>query len=438
MSNEKVYLGRFVKVSRRRDGTDHVVMEVPKPNRPDGWPATIVLPERRLRVGRLSNPLFMQRVLQDAARLNDRLDARRARDARLARPGFRGMAELGEIYFRTIRFKELSLGRQKRGHRAVQKLVDWALERGNPPFASFVKADVEDFLAMYDGFPSAQTEFRWMWNTLALEAQENKWRDDNPCVKVKWPQLDPKRVNVWGQDTVDLYAAAADQIGQPGLGALIRFNYLAGQRLGDALRAKHGEHFNGERFTIRQSKRKRPVTFVVPKQLGSMLERARYEGSPYMFNDFKTGTRFTEYGLTTLLDEIRAMVCRHDDKMYYLRALRHSAVCRFVAANVPLLKITAVTGHKPENAQRIIDRYAVDIKRFADSAVMDMHRAEGGSDDDFSDTLPIANHDWLAKEASQDRYVSYFSDEHYAKRQKAAERRYERTRSSPRLEATAA
>lgn len=67
--------------------------------------------------------------------------------------------------------------------------------------------------------------------------------------------------------------------------------------------------------------------------------------------------------------------------------------------------------------------YAVDIQRFADAAVKDVHRAEGGSDDDFSDTLPIANRDWLAQEASRDRYVGYFSEEHYTKRQAAARRR---------------
>lgn len=422
MSVETEPLGRFVKVYPRRDGTDHVVFEVPKRLRPTGWPATLQLPERGIRAGTLTNRKFAERIMQDAVRLNRRLDDRRHADARMARAGHRGMAELGAIYFKTIRFKELSPGRQARARRAVKKMVDWAINRGNPPFAEFVKADVEDFLSMYDGFPSAQTEFRFMWNHLAIEAVEN-WKTGNPCLKVKWPRLTPKRVNLWTMETVDLYANAADNIGQHGLAALIRFNILAGQRLGDALRAEHGEHFNGERFTIRQSKTKAVVTFLVPKQVNEMVQAARYEGSPYLFTDFRTGTRFTPYGIMTAFTELRAAVAEHNDEMLYLKTLRHSAVCRFVAADVPLLKIRAVTGHKPEHVERIIERYAVDIQRFADAAIKDVHRAEGGSDNDFSDTLPIANRDWLAEEASRDRYVGFFSDEHYAKRQAAARRR---------------
>lgn len=422
MSVEELRLGRFVKVYRRKDGTDHVVFEVPKRQRPTGWPATLQLPEKGRRTGSLADAKFRDRIINDAARLNRRFDDRRAADARMARPGHRGMAELGEIYFKTIRFKELSKGRQDRARRAVKKMVDWSINRGNPPFSDFVKADVEDFLSMYDGYPQAQTEFRFIWNHLALEAVEN-WKTGNPCQKVKWPTLKPKRVNLWTMETVDLYANAANSIGQHGLAALIRFNFLAGQRLGDALRAQHGEHFNGERFTMRQSKTEAVVTFLVPKQLNAMVQAARYEGSPYLFTDFRTGKKFTQYGILTAFTELRAIVAQHNDEMLYLRTLRHSAVCRFVAADVRLLKIRAVTGHKPEHVEKIIDRYAVDMDRFADAAVKDVHRAEGGSDDDFSDTLPIANRDWLAQEASRDRYVGYFSEEHYTKRQAAARRR---------------
>lgn len=407
--DETPYLGRFVRTYSRKDGSDHVVMEVPTRLRPPGWPKTIKLPQIGRRHGSLRDPSFLGRVRKDADRLNRRIDDLRAEAVCEPQQGRRTVAEAGELLFKTLKFRRVSTRQQNRMRRAVKKFTAWSIERGSPLFADLTKGDIEDFLYIYDGKPAAQTEFLFMWKRLVREAIGSKWRTDDPCADIPWPDRDPKQVHIWTADDVEAYAEAADGIGQHGLSALIRFNFLAGQRLGDVRTARFDRNFNGERFTIKQSKTGKAVTFVVPRQITALIESARYPDSPYMFVDFETGKPFTDNSIGLKFEELREHVAVEGGKKLYLKALRHSAVCRMVAANVPLLKITSVTGHAPENAEKIITRYALDIQRFADSAIMQTHRAEGGSDEDFSDTLPITNQDWLARVEKSDRHVSYYS-----------------------------
>lgn len=406
MVSDSYSFGRFTRIRPCGYKRVAVYMSVPARLRPQGWPPTLRLPEQsKIQHGTLNDPAFIARVQRDADRLNARLDARRALEARAPVPERRTAAEIVEIFYRTMRFRRLSDLRKTRTRSLLRKIVDWSVSRGNPPFADLLKADVEDFLSIYDDRPAAQTEARWLWNLLMLEAIDNRWRTDNACERIPWPDRTPRAVNVWTHETVDRYSAAANRMNQPGLAALLQFAFFAGQRMGDLRRAKHGVHFNGERFTLKQSKRGATVSFLVPKQVVDLLERVRVPGSPYLFTDSDSGSMFTESRLAARFVEVRVAVAVPGEAKLQLRALRHSAVCRLVQANVPVLKIAGVTGHAPQSVQKIIERYAVDYQRFADDAMRMMNRAEGGSDDDFSDTLPILNQDWLAKEGARERYT---------------------------------
>ena len=398
--------GRFTRIRPHGDTQVAVYMSIPARLRPSGWPPTIRLPEQcKIQHGSLNDPVFVARVQHHAARINARLDARRAADARAPVPNQRTVAELSEVFCNTLRFRRLSDARKTRTRSLLRKIADWSVSRGSPPFADLVKADVEDFLSMYDDRPAAQGEARWVWNLLMQEAIDNRWRTDNPCERIPGPDRKPRPVNVWTHETVDRYAAAADRMNQPGLGALIQFGFFAGQRMGDLRRAQHGEHFNGERFTIKQSKRGATVSFLVPRQIVALIERVRVPGSPYLFTDLDTGGMFTEARLKHRFVEVRIAAAVPGEEKLHLRALRHSAVCRLVQANVPVLKIAGVTGHAPHSVQKLIERYAVDYQRFADDAMRMMNRAEGGSDQDFSDTLPVLNKDWHAKEGLRDTFI---------------------------------
>lgn len=391
--NHERDLGRFVRSRTREDGTDHVFMSVPAELRPTGWPPTISLPSEAKRAGRLNDPIFLAKVQREAAILNTRLDQRR-HDEEVYRSDRRNARALAEIYFRTQRYRALSDARKYRNRRDALLFAKWAEDRADPDFATLMKPDFEDFLAIYDDRPSQRLELRSTLSILCGEAIEARWRTDNPIAKLKWTAPPPAReVVLWTDEVAQAFAAMAAQMQQPGLGALILFGLRSGQRLGDLRKAKHGVNYRPGMFQVKQSKTGALVKFPVPGHLHRLIESVRVEGSDYIFNDGDTGTSFDPQRLGARFREVRHALANEGDPLMQLATLRHSAVCRMERADISLLQIAAVTGHNLARVHTIITRYAVDREGFAASAMMKLHQADGGHADDFIQHDPFKGSD---------------------------------------------
>jgi integrase len=251
---------------------------------------------------------------------------------------------------------------------------------------------------MLEDKPSEQLDARSAWNILCTEAIGLGWRLDNPAGLIPWTAPKPKATRLWKPEHVRAYAAMATQMRQPGLAALITTQFECGQRLGDLRKAKHGQHFNGERLTMHQSKTGEMVNVPLPSWLCRMIEEARVPGSDYLFNDFDVGGPFNDSRLFLRFEEVRVAVTRSGSPYLVLQTLRHSAVCDMISAEVGLAQIASVTGHTFATVHHIMKRYALDRDRFADEAMMKRNRARGGSDADFTRRAPIQNQDGLARE----------------------------------------
>ncbi|WP_341020786.1 hypothetical protein [Brevundimonas diminuta] len=393
----KTNLGRFIRSNRRQDGTDHVFMSVPERFRPEGWPKTITLPTNAKVRGTLRDSRFLSKVRREAKVLNARLDQRR-REEEIYRSDRRNVRALANIYFKTQRFREVSKARQSSNKRAAMLFIDWAERRGDPDFDTLRKPDFEDFFALYDDRLSLKLDLRSTLNILCTEAMEAGWRTDNPIARIPWTAPEPAReVVLWTDETAQIFAQMARQMGQPGLAALIVFGLQTGQRLGDLRTARHGVNYRTGMFQLKQSKTRALVKFPVSKALCGMIEAVRMEGSPYLFNDADTGMGFTECCLKARFNEVRHAVTSDGDPLMLLYTLRHSAVCRMERAGVSLLEIASVTGHRLAHVHSIIARYAVDREGFAASAMMKLNQADGGNADDFIDDDPFAGVDAKAE-----------------------------------------
>jgi hypothetical protein len=75
-----------------------------------------------------------------------------------------------------------------------------------------------------------------------------------------------------------------------------------------------------------------------------------------------------------------------------------------VDADVPLRKISAVTGHQLERVHQIVERYAIDTEGFADDAMLKMHIADGGRVEDFAPTDFGADRDWDGEDSARATY----------------------------------
>ncbi len=398
-------LGRFIRVRERKDGTHDVFMSVPSHLRPSAWPATIRLPEMATRPGSLTNPKFRDRVIADAIRLNASLDAQRDRAATLARSAGRTVVELAEIYYASTRYLNLSKGRKYRNKRDVEKVVQWAQARGNPPFSSFLKPQIEEFLSAYNHQQPTKLEMRSIWNVLCKEAVGAGWRADNPCDGLSWRAPDPKKLRIWNKEDVERFNAMAISMGQPALGALIAIQFFSGQRLGDLLTCKYVKNYTGARLRFRQSKTRKLIDLAVPADLRRMLEAVKVPGSDYLLTDADTGGPFNVARLQARFREVRHAIQKPNEHLFQLRALRHSAVCRYIRGHLTLPQIAAITGHSPISVHRIIVRYAIDPRRTADEALKQLNREDGGVDDDFIDD-DLDTQDWVGDDERIELYQS--------------------------------
>lgn len=72
------FLGRYVVLKWREDGSALVYFAVPPRLRPPGFPAMVALPTTGERRGNLADPREVTRIQADAERLHDELRSARA------------------------------------------------------------------------------------------------------------------------------------------------------------------------------------------------------------------------------------------------------------------------------------------------------------------------------------------------------------------------
>lgn len=391
------HLGRYVQVRERNDGTHYVFMSVPASQRPDGWRKNIRLPQIGGRRHSLENQTYRKRIIHEAALLNKSLDQRRRAPVVHDRSK-RTIIELVAIYNNSAEYKRLSAHRKQHARLDADKIIQWCESRDQLLFETIAAHDIEDFLDLYDDRPTQRVAMRTMWNVLCRHAVRAKWRLDNPCASIAWQKPRWRPVQIWSKEDIFKYTLMALRMREPGLAAIIQLGSVLGQRLGDLRTAKHGLNYGSDGvLRLKQSKTGAKVAPPLNERLRNIVEAVRVEGSPYLFNDGRTGTKFTASDLTHRFAEVRIAAMAVGTPHLLLRALRHTAVCSMVVAECTVPEIASVTGHELESVHRILKRYFVDYEGVARKAMERLNKREGGSIADF---LPVAEQvpfDWDAK-----------------------------------------
>lgn len=412
MKDDDWDIGRFMRVRERADGTHRVFMEVPERFRPEGWPATISVPQiSRRGEGRnpsLHNAGFLARVRREAIILNERLDERREREALLARANGKSVADLALIYENSTRHKGLSEARRYRNMLWVKRIGQWCEARGLLDFATIMRPDVEDFLAQYDDRPFARLDARSVWNILCKEAIGAGWRTDQPVADLDWKAPEPAQPNIWTLDDAAYYREVAERCGERVIGVFIEVQMRAGQRLGDLLACRHGQHYRNGWFVIRQSKlrgaKQRVVKFPIPRHLRDMIESIRQFGNDAVFPDVEGGGSFIATDFWKRYNELRHAASEEGDKLLKLLHLRHSAVCQMAKAGLSDFEIAGITGHNYATVRRILERYAIDRAGFAAQGARKLHLAAGGAAEDFTELSELDDSDWFIDGEARPKY----------------------------------
>jgi site-specific recombinase XerD len=355
MPSVKLDLGRYVTVRKRADGSHRVLFEVPPRLRPSGWSATIPLPVEGTRTGDLTNADELARIKRDAARLYNQLQ--RVRAGQPAEPQGRSLKMLVRTWQVSSAWKALAPTSRKHYEAYIRNVLAWAEAAGEPDPTTMDRAAVEGFLALFDDRPATKKHTHKAMRLIMEHAIGLKWRDDNPCDKIR-VKLETTRADIWEQADVDAYVAAAKEIGRESIALMVLMEWEIGQRVTDARSFRPGAEYEPEAgvFRFRQSKTDSYVTVPVSLAVRAALA-PEAKGNLFLFRDESTDKPYTAERLVVVFDKVRQVVTARGGRALKLRWLRHSCVVQLARSGCTHLEIAAITGHAPNSVGRILSTY---------------------------------------------------------------------------------
>ena len=350
-------LGVYVVVRPRGDGTSRVHFEVPARHRPAQWPPTIPLPLAGKRTGDLTNAREVAAIKADALVLHrDLRDARYAGSQNVSGER-RSFVELVRLWQNSTAYKDLSESMVRNYKYRTRRVLMWSEACGHPEISELTPAALEEFLAFFDDRPDLKHMLNSQLKVLLKVAVENRWIDHNPASAIKTHPPKLRRVTLWEQADVDFYSEACRDAGEPGLAALIQYQWITGQRLTDTRSLEHGREFVDDVMRFWQSKTGAYVNFPLIEDVGLLLESLKGTENEFIFRDTDSGEPFSENSLSMTFCAIRERVRRPEAPKLKLRTLRHSCVVQLARAGCEVPEIAAITGHAFVSVDRILKTY---------------------------------------------------------------------------------
>lgn len=352
MPTVKLSLGQHV-VVRGPKGRERVYYAVQR-DRPQGWPATIRLPQDPdLRAAGYGSPGFLSAVIRDAAALAERL--RRARASETADIGPSGsLPVLIDQWQRSAHFRTTIKPRTRESYASYCRYVEaWSASLGHPHVSRITPAMVRAWLESGVQAPTTLRNSVRVLSIILSRAVEAGLIDRNPVgqlAKVKAAARGERvAVHLWTAEDVTTYVDAALAMGWTGGARLIQGLWDSMGRLYDAPRWRP-EHFDPVSkilaYTTSKSDDSRPAMAIMSDRFRDLCQGCntlylitRPDGiRPYAeLRDDKTLAK--DFG------KLRDRVVKAGGPYRVLRHLRHSAQTDAANKGVPLTLARISTTH---------------------------------------------------------------------------------------------
>lgn len=220
----------------------------------------------------------------------------------------------------------------------------------------------------------------------------------NPARELKLKRTAP-RVVIWTDEELTAMVAVADAAGEHGLADAIVAALWTGQRQRDVLDLPR-HIFDAGRISLSQAKTAGRVDMKMPQAVAARragaMERVRRSGivAHTFVVDDRTGKTFNSWSFTHRFAMLRAAVAGRNEAhgkpidTCFLEAarsvletpipsvaekrfsdLRDTCVTRLYKADVPILKIAAITGHEPRSVHTVLRHYLAMGAADADAAI---------------------------------------------------------------------
>lgn len=225
------------------------------------------------------------------------------------------------------------------------------------------------YRTMYEATPAkANAVLRFLRLWLEWLTREGEL-DTNPAAKPGMMGTKPRQ-QLWTEDQVAAFVAAADKAKQPVIGLAVLLGYNLGQREGDLLRLPWSR-WDGEAFELQQGKTGAKVRVPATEALKAALSAAPRRG-PLILTTEGHKKAFTEHYFRHLIAEIRSAAGLPPEIKFM--DLRRTAVVRLARAGCTIPEIAAITGHSLKAVHSIMEVYLPRDAEMASAAILKLER----------------------------------------------------------------
>ena len=182
----------------------------------------------------------------------------------------------------------------------------------------------------------------------------------------------PPRQVVWSHAQEARFLEACERLGRPSVALAVRLALWTAQRQGDILRLRW-EDLEGELLRIRQAKTGRLVVVPVVGPLAEVLERA-----PRVAEVIVADERGRVWQADHFRHVFRKIARAAGVEGVRFSDLRRTAIVRLAEAGCTIAEISAISGHRIERCQRILETYLPRTAELAANAMAKRLRASTG------------------------------------------------------------
>lgn len=340
-------LPKYVVPRNNKKRAPRYYFQLPRHMRPENWPATI----------RLSDDVG--EMFRQAAGLLQRMQAER-RGETPVKNNKGTFPWLLEQYHKTERYRSLSPNTQVLYDYCAKFISEWFAAAGNPHIKTMTRPLAFKFLDHYNSKPTKKKKIYVFLRVILGYAVDLGEIENNPALamRVKEPEA---HVYIWKEDEIDKIILTADRLGMSSVGTAILLGAETGQRQGDILRLRYGDHYKDGYFTFRQNKTKAMVSFPATEKLKHRLTGQEgflvksKDDKPYRRDIF--GRQYNKVRSEAGLEHCIFM------------QLRHTALTNLARAGCSSIEIGAISGHSQNSVNAMLDKYVMKDTIMANNAM---------------------------------------------------------------------
>lgn len=312
----------------------------------DGWAKTYRLPTVEADRELTGNAMTIA-VARDGFALYERWNAERTGTKQ--RVPADSLLGLIKSFSQSDRFKDLKPSSARQYLTNERKVRAFAEALHNPPVSSVGRPKLLALLDQLADRPFARHHLKAYLVVLFEHARDLGLIEVSPIAKTRY-RLPVSKVIIWEQAQIEERVAVCDAAGWPSIGTAILIAAETGQRPGDVLKLRRGEHYTDGMFRFFQEKTGAEVVFPATQRL---RERIDGQKATLLVPHPKTGRwhqRVFQARYTKIMEDAKLDVL-------LIRWLRHSACVSLARAGCTIPQIASITGHSVASVHVIMRHY---------------------------------------------------------------------------------